>query len=82
MYFIGVTTGKSSINKVFPLWMDVLGRPEVVLRGDIDGGEYVAWWLRDGTVTAGMNVNIWDVNDRIRELVGQRVDPADLTDLR
>ncbi|MEZ4519523.1 MAG: shikimate dehydrogenase [Chloroflexota bacterium] len=33
MYFIGVTTGKSSINKVFPLWMDVLGRPDVVLRG-------------------------------------------------
>jgi hypothetical protein len=32
-YFVGVTTGKSSINKVFPLWMDVLGRPEVVLRG-------------------------------------------------
>ena len=33
MYFIGVTTGKSSINKVFPLWMDVLNRPDVVLRG-------------------------------------------------
>ncbi len=33
MYFIGVTTGKSSINKVFPLWMEVLDRPEVVLRG-------------------------------------------------
>jgi shikimate 5-dehydrogenase len=33
MYFIGVTTGKSSINKVFPLWMQVLGRPEVVLAG-------------------------------------------------
>lgn len=33
MYFIGVTTGKSSINKVFPLWMEVLGRPDVVLRG-------------------------------------------------
>jgi shikimate 5-dehydrogenase len=32
-YFIGVTTGKSSINKVFPLWMKVLGRPEVVLEG-------------------------------------------------
>lgn len=32
-YFIGVTTGKSSINKVFPLWMNVLGRPEVVLEG-------------------------------------------------
>ena len=32
-YFVGVTTGKSSINKVFPLWMEVLGRPEVVLEG-------------------------------------------------
>ncbi len=32
-YFIGVTTGKSSINKVFPLWMQVLGHPEVVLEG-------------------------------------------------
>ena len=32
-YFIGVTTGKSSIMKVFPLWMDVLGRPEVVIEG-------------------------------------------------
>ena len=32
-YFIGVTTGKSSINRVFPLWMQVLGRPEVVLEG-------------------------------------------------
>ncbi len=32
-YFIGVTTGKSSINKVFPLWMEVMGRPDVVLEG-------------------------------------------------
>ncbi|MBI9043303.1 MAG: hypothetical protein JEZ06_02385 [Anaerolineaceae bacterium] len=32
-YFIGVTTGKSSINKVFPLWMDVMGKPEVILEG-------------------------------------------------
>jgi shikimate 5-dehydrogenase len=32
-YFVGVTTGKSSINKVFPLWMKELGRPEVVLTG-------------------------------------------------
>jgi shikimate dehydrogenase len=32
-YFIGVTTGKSSINKVFPLWMNILDRPEVVIEG-------------------------------------------------
>ncbi|NPV86986.1 MAG: shikimate dehydrogenase [Anaerolineae bacterium] len=33
MYFIGVTTGQSSIRKVFPRWMEILGRPEVVLEG-------------------------------------------------
>jgi len=32
-YFIGVTTGKSSIMKVFPLWMKELQRPEVVIQG-------------------------------------------------
>jgi shikimate dehydrogenase len=28
-YFIGVTTSKSSIMKLFPLWMDALGYPEI-----------------------------------------------------
>ncbi len=32
-YFIGVTTRQSSINKVFPRWVQALGRPEVVLEG-------------------------------------------------
>ncbi len=32
-YFIGVTTGKSSIVKVFPLWMQVLDYPQVILEG-------------------------------------------------
>jgi len=32
-YFIGVTTGRSSIMKLFPLWMKELGRPEVVIEG-------------------------------------------------
>lgn len=32
-YFIGVTTSKSSIMKVFPLWMEVLGRQDVVIEG-------------------------------------------------
>ncbi|MCA9902681.1 MAG: shikimate dehydrogenase [Anaerolineae bacterium] len=32
-YFVGVTTGQSSINKVFPRWAQALGRPEVVLEG-------------------------------------------------
>jgi shikimate 5-dehydrogenase len=32
-YFIGVTTTKSSIMKVFPLWMEILGKPEIVIEG-------------------------------------------------
>ena len=32
-YFIGVTTGKSSIMRVFPEWMKVLGRSDVVIEG-------------------------------------------------
>lgn len=33
MYFIGVSTRQSSIMKVFPPWMEELGRPEVSLEG-------------------------------------------------
>jgi len=32
-YFIGVTTTKSSIMRVFPRWMEVLDRPEIVIEG-------------------------------------------------
>src|SRR5689334_19561218 len=35
---------------------------EVVFRGDREGGEFVAFWLKDSRVIAGMNVNVWDVN--------------------
>lgn len=33
MYFIGVTTGSSSIMKVFPEWATELGHPEAVMKG-------------------------------------------------
>ncbi len=42
---------------------------EVVFRGDRSGGEFVAFWLKDGRVLAGMNVNVWDVTDHIQALV-------------
>jgi len=32
-YFIGVTTSKSSIMKIFPLWMNELGSPEISIEG-------------------------------------------------
>jgi 3-phenylpropionate/trans-cinnamate dioxygenase ferredoxin reductase subunit len=42
---------------------------EVVVRGDLEALEFVAFWVRDGRVLAGMNVNVWDVTDRIRDLI-------------
>jgi len=55
---------------------------EVVFRGDREGGEFIAFWLRDGRVTAGMNVNVWDVNEDIQALVreGATADPDRLRD--
>jgi len=58
------------------------GFDEVVIRGDLDGGVFIAFWLREGRVLAGMNANIWDVVDPIRELIhrGTAVDSAALAD--
>ena len=59
------------------------GYAEVVFRGDVPGREFVAFWLGgDGRVLAGMNVNIWDVNDAISALVrsGKPVSKDALTD--
>ena len=50
---------------------------EIVIRGDLATHEFIAYWLYDGRVVAGMNVNIWGVSEQIRELIGsgQQVDP-------
>ncbi len=45
---------------------------EVVFRGDVDAREFVAFWLEDGRVVAGMNVNVWDVTDPIKGLIRSR----------
>jgi 3-phenylpropionate/trans-cinnamate dioxygenase ferredoxin reductase component len=55
---------------------------QVVFRGDRDGGEFIAFWLSDGRVVGGMNVNVWDVNQHVQDLIRSRrlVDVAALTD--
>jgi 3-phenylpropionate/trans-cinnamate dioxygenase ferredoxin reductase subunit len=45
---------------------------EVVLRGDPAAPEFIAFWLREGRVLAGMNVNVWDVTDAIKALILSR----------
>jgi 3-phenylpropionate/trans-cinnamate dioxygenase ferredoxin reductase component len=54
----------------------------VVFRGDAKGREFVAFWLRGGRVLAGMNVNIWDVNEMVQAIVrgGRTVDATRLAD--
>ena len=55
---------------------------EVVFRGDPADGEFIAFWLRDGRVLAGMNVNVWDVNEHVQALIRSRqtIDAAALSD--
>jgi NADPH-dependent 2,4-dienoyl-CoA reductase/sulfur reductase-like enzyme len=72
----------------YDLGMEVAGLPEagtyddVVYRGDKDSLEFIAFWLAGRVVVAGMNANVWDVNDDIQALIraGAEVDIARLTD--
>jgi 3-phenylpropionate/trans-cinnamate dioxygenase ferredoxin reductase subunit len=54
----------------------------VVVRGDRSGREFLAFWLKDGRVLAGMNANIWDQGDDIKALIrsGASIDPDRLAD--
>jgi NADPH-dependent 2,4-dienoyl-CoA reductase/sulfur reductase-like enzyme len=55
---------------------------EVVYRGDLAAREFISFWLADGRVVAGMNVNVWDVNEMVQGLIRgrHRVDVAQLQD--
>jgi 3-phenylpropionate/trans-cinnamate dioxygenase ferredoxin reductase component len=72
----------------YDLGMEAVGLPEpgsydqVLYRGDRDGREFIAFWLREGAVVAGMNVNVWDVSDDIQALIrsGRQVDAGRLAD--
>jgi 3-phenylpropionate/trans-cinnamate dioxygenase ferredoxin reductase subunit len=45
----------------------------VVFRGDPASREFIAFWMAEDRVLAGMNVNVWDVTDPIRRLIHDRV---------
>lgn len=55
---------------------------QVVFRGEVAEREFIAFWLRDGRVLAGMNVNVWDQGDAITALIqsGDEVDAGRLAD--
>lgn len=55
---------------------------QLVVRGSLADRQFVAFWLRDGRLVAGMNANIWDVAKPIERLIRSRaaVDAAALAD--
>ena len=58
----------------YDLGMEYLGHvdggyDQIVVRGDLEAREFIAFWLKDGRILAGMNVNIWDVTDSIKNLI-------------
>ncbi|MBA3806879.1 MAG: FAD-dependent oxidoreductase [Solirubrobacterales bacterium] len=46
---------------------------EVVFRGDPAAREFIAFWLKDERILAGMNVNVWDVTEQIQALIRSRL---------
>jgi 3-phenylpropionate/trans-cinnamate dioxygenase ferredoxin reductase component len=55
---------------------------QVVCRGDVAKREFIAFWLRENRVLAGLNVNVWDVTGDVQELIrsGASVEPEALAD--
>lgn len=68
----------------FDLGMEYVGDrqrdDEAVVRGKMASGEFIIFWVREGTITAAMNVNIWDVNDHLRSMIGKAIPVATLQD--
>ena len=58
------------------------GTDQLVVRGSLADRAFIAFWLVDGRVVAGMNANVWDVAKPIERLIRSRavVDVAALAD--
>ncbi|HET6919016.1 MAG TPA: FAD-dependent oxidoreductase [Jiangellaceae bacterium] len=70
--------GMEYIGHAPPGWYD-----RVVVRGDLAGREFQAFWLNAGRALAGMHVNLWDDGiDPIKQVVasGRSLDPDRLAD--
>ncbi|HEV8637558.1 MAG TPA: FAD-dependent oxidoreductase [Chloroflexota bacterium] len=61
----------------YDLGMEYTGRADpsdrLVIRGSLADRQFVAFWLADGRVVAGMNANVWNVAKPIEHLIRSRV---------
>ncbi|MGC2999324.1 NAD(P)/FAD-dependent oxidoreductase [Streptomyces sp. G35A] len=65
-------------------WAPAGSYDQVVVRGDAGKREFIAFWVKEGRVLAGMNVNVWDVTEPVQRLIRSRtpVDTEALADPR
>ena len=66
--------GTPSISMEYAGYVGPDGYDRVVFRGDSTiradaNPEFIAFWVKDGRVLAGMNANVWDVQDQLQALV-------------
>jgi 3-phenylpropionate/trans-cinnamate dioxygenase ferredoxin reductase subunit len=55
---------------------------ELIVRGDLESRKFIAFWHREGKVSAAMSVNIWDVGEDLKAIItaGRPVDLARLAE--
>jgi 3-phenylpropionate/trans-cinnamate dioxygenase ferredoxin reductase component len=73
-------TDQYDLSMEYAGWVESGRYDQVIFRGDVQRQEFIAFWLARGRVLAGMNVNIFGVNDTIQAIVraGRTVDTGRL----
>ena len=70
----------------YDLGMEYVGYSDpadaVAVRGSLADRQFIAFWHRDGIVTAAMNVNVWDVVEDLKAIIagGRELEPSRLAD--
>jgi len=68
----------------YDLGLEYVGAAEpgddLVVRGSLADRAFLAFWQRDGIVTAAMHVNVWDVIEDLKAIIGRRLEPGRLGD--
>ncbi|NNC11653.1 FAD-dependent oxidoreductase [Planctomonas sp. JC2975] len=76
-------TDQFDLGMEFSGYAPLMPGTHVVYRGDLAAREFVSFWVTgEGRVVAGMNVNVWDVNEQVQGLIrsARPVDEARLAD--
>jgi 3-phenylpropionate/trans-cinnamate dioxygenase ferredoxin reductase component len=57
------------------------GDAELVIRGDVEAAQFIAFWMQGEIVRAAMNVGVWDVVSELQGLIAEQV-PVDRDELQ